>query len=283
MTMISASGDGSHALAAGTRQFVSTLGTWIAALARAPRIRMPAMAFIAERQRMRVGVVVTVLVATVSMIWFDAAAIHAAARLPTAINETYNVITDYGRSGWFLWPSAILVLVTAAARTMAVTRTSQLVLASVAVRSGYVFLAVAIPGLLDTIGKRWIGRVRPSEFGPFTYHPLSWNDFYASLPSGHTAAAFSALVAIGSIFPRLRPLLWIYAVTIAMSRVIISAHYPSDTIAGAAVGAFGAVLVREWFAARRLGFYAGCDGKVHVMPGPSFKRIKKVARSLFAA
>ena len=88
---------------------------------------------------------------------------------------------------------------------------------------------------------------------------------------------------IGPLFPRLRPLLWIYAVTIAMSRVIISAHYPSDTIAGAAVGAFGAVLVREWFAARRLGFYAGCDGKVHVMPGPSFKRIKKVARSLFAA
>src|SRR5215471_14555010 len=136
MTMISASGDGSHALAARTRQFVSTLGTWIAALARAPRIRMPEMAFVAERQRMRVGVVVTVLAATVSMIWFDAAAIDAAARLPRAVNETYNVITDYGRSGWTLWPSAILVLLMAGAGTMAVTRMSRLVLASIAVRSG---------------------------------------------------------------------------------------------------------------------------------------------------
>jgi membrane-associated phospholipid phosphatase len=283
MTMTSTSGDGSHALAAATRKFASILGRSIAALARPPRIRLPAMAFLAERQRMRVGIVVTALAAIVSMIWFDAAIIGAAAKLPSAINETYNVITDYGRSGWVLWPSGILVLLMAAARTMAVSRMSQLVFASIAVRSGYVFLAVAIPGLLDNIGKRWIGRVRPSEFGPFVYHPLSWNDFYASLPSGHTAAAFSALVALGTIFPRLRPFLWIYAVTIAMSRVIISAHYPSDAIAGAAVGAFGAVLVREWFAARRLGFYAGCDGKVHVMPGPSFKRIKKVARSLFAA
>jgi undecaprenyl-diphosphatase len=280
--MTSANGEKSHALAAGARQFAAILGASIAALARAPRIRLPAMAFVAERQRIRVGVVVTAFAAIVSMIWFDAAAIRAVAGLPGAINETYNVITDFGRSGWFLWPSGVLVLAAAAARARTVSRMAQLVLASIAVRSGYVFLAVAIPGLLDTIGKRWIGRVRPSEFGPFAYYPLSWNEFYASLPSGHTAAAFSALVAVGSIFPRLRPLLWIYAVTIAMSRVIVSAHYPSDAIAGAAVGAFGAVLVREWFAARRLGFYAGSDGKVHAMPGPSLRRIKKVIRGLVA-
>jgi len=64
--------------------------------------------------------------------------------------------------------------------------------------------------------------------------------------------------------------------------VIIAAHYPSDVIAGAAVGAFGAVLVREWFAARRLGFTVGSDGQVRAMPGPSLKRIKKVARALAA-
>jgi membrane-associated phospholipid phosphatase len=159
---------------------------------------------------------------------------------------------------------------------------SQLVLATIAVRLGFIFLAIGIPGLFVTIVKRWIGRVRPSEFGPFAYHPFSWDAAFASLPSGHSAAAFSALVALGSIFPRARPVLWIYAVTIAMSRVIIAAHYPSDVIAGALVGAFGAVLVREWFMVRRLGFYLGRDGKTRVMPGPSLKRIKKVARALVA-
>ena len=41
---------------------------------------------------------------------------------------------------------------------------------------------------------------------------------------------------------------------IALSRVVVTAHYPSDVVAGAIVGAIGALLVRDWFAARRLGF-----------------------------
>ena len=88
-------------------------------------------------------------------------------------------------------------------------------------------------------------------------------------------------MAVGLIFPRARPALWIYAVVIAASRVIVSAHYPSDVLAGAAFGAFGAILVRDWFAVRRLGFYVGSDGAVRPMPGPSFGRIKRVARALF--
>ncbi|MBO0759549.1 MAG: phosphatase PAP2 family protein, partial [Bradyrhizobiaceae bacterium] len=82
--------------------------------------------------------------------------------------------------------------------------------------------------------------------------------------------------------PRARPVLWVYAITIAVSRVIISAHYPSDVVAGAAVGAIGAIFVREWFAARRLGFVVGSDGQVRALPGPSLKRIKKVAPSIAA-
>jgi undecaprenyl-diphosphatase len=78
--------------------------------------------------------------------------------------------------------------------------------------------------------------------------------------------------------------MWIYAVLIALSRVIITAHHPSDVIAGAIVGAVGAYLVRNWFAARRLGFAVNSDGSVHPMPGPSIRRIMKaVARRLHSA
>ena len=63
--------------------------------------------------------------------------------------------------------------------------------------------------------------------------------------------------------------MWIYAVMIALSRVIITAHHPSDVIAGAIVGAVGALLVRNWFAARRLGFAVRTDGTVFTLPGPS--------------
>jgi len=74
--------------------------------------------------------------------------------------------------------------------------------------------------------------------------------------------------------------MWIFAGVIALSRVVITAHYVSDVIAAAFVGAFGAILVRNWFAARRLGFVAEPDGTVHALPGPSWRHLKAVARRL---
>ena len=100
--------------------------------------------------------------------------------------------------------------------------------------------------------------VRAGSDDVWAYEPFNWHARYASFPSGHSTTAFAALVAIGAIFPQARALMWIYAVLIALSRVMITAHHPSDVIAGAIVGAVGAFLVRNWFAARRLGFTVGC-------------------------
>ena len=74
--------------------------------------------------------------------------------------------------------------------------------------------------------------------------------------------------------------MWTYAVVIAMSRVVLTAHFPSDVVAGAIVGTVGALLVREWFAARRLAFAPDANGHIRPLPGPSFARIKRVARQL---
>jgi undecaprenyl-diphosphatase len=122
-----------------------------------------------------------------------------------------------------------------------------------------------------------IGRARPFVAGDnvWAYDPFNWHARYASLPSGHTTTAFAALVAIGAIFPQARALMWIYAVLIALSRIVVTAHYPSDAIAGAIVGAVGASLVRNWFAARRLGFAVDAGGFVRPKPGPSIWRIIK--------
>jgi undecaprenyl-diphosphatase len=114
------------------------------------------------------------------------------------------------------------------------------------------------------------------------FSPFKWTADYAGLPSGHATTAFAVLVAFGTLWPRGRTLLWIYALLIAASRVVVTAHYPSDVLAGAVVGVVGALLVRRYFAMRRLGFSIGPDGVVHQYPGPSVKRIKAVARELLA-
>jgi membrane-associated phospholipid phosphatase len=230
--------------------------------------------------RVALGLLVAAALIGASMLVLDAWAYGQAKRLPIWVIDLFNQITDYGRSGWFLWPAGVVIIALA---TLATTmqRLARLTIVALIVRLEFIFVAIALPGLIVSGGKRLIGRVRPSALGPFAYVPFSWRPDYASMPSGHATTAFAAAVALGAIWPRARPLLWFYAVVIALSRVVISAHYVSDVVAGAFVGAFTALLVRNYFAARRLGFAAGHDGTIRALPGPSLSRIKSAATRLF--
>jgi undecaprenyl-diphosphatase len=215
-----------------------------------------------------------------AMVWLDTPIMRAASELPRGFLDFVNEITDFGRGAWPLTPLGVLLIASTVALLPSLPFMARGALTAASIKVGYMFAAIGLTGLADTIIKRIIGRVRPSDLGAFAYEPFSWRSDYASFPSGHTTNVFATLVAVGLIFPRARPALWVYALVIGASRVIGTAHFLSDVIAGAAFGAFGAIVIRDWFAARRLGFYVGSDGRVHPMPGPSFRRLNKVARVL---
>jgi membrane-associated phospholipid phosphatase len=252
--------------------------TW-ATLTRPPRARLAW----ADRSVIAIASAVAVGVVLAAMVWLDPRSVAFARTLSPRIIEFFQHITHYGESGWFLWPLGLTLLALAALDAPAVPRFSRLVLATWSVRLGFVAAAIATPGLTVTIVKRLIGRARPlvEGSGVWSYQFLGWRVDHASLPSGHATTAFAALVAIGAIIPQARALLWLYAVLIALSRVVVGAHYPSDVIAGALAGSIGALLVRNWFAERRLGFSVTPDGRVHALPGPNIRRIAgALARSL---
>jgi undecaprenyl-diphosphatase len=220
------------------------------------------------------------------MVLVDAWAIGEVRHLPPWLVEVLDRLTDFGKSGWFLVPIAALLVLIAAVASPALPRISRLVLAAVSVRLAYVFLAIAVPGLFVTIVKRLIGRARPLVDGhlePYVYLPFAWKVDYASLPSGHATTACAAAFAIGALWPSMRWPMWAYALAIGISRVVLTAHHPSDVVAGAFAGVVGALIVRDWFAARRLGFVADGSGHVRPLPGPSFRHIKRVARQAIAA
>ena len=220
-----------------------------------------------------------------TMMMVDAASIDAVGRLPLWLIATFDRLTDFGKSIWFLAPIAFMLAGIAVLASPALPVMSQRVLAAIAVRLGFLFAAIALPGLVVTVVKRLIGRARPLVGGsadPFLYLPLGWKVEYSSLPSGHATDAFAAAMAIGALWPKMRPWMWTYAVIIAVSRVVLTAHFPSDVLAGAAVGVLGAALVRGWFASRGLVFVRGEHGRIRAMPGPSFARLKRVARQLIA-
>ena len=58
-----------------------------------------------------------------------------------------------------------------------------------------------------------------------------------SFPSGHTLHAVNFTILIGSAVPAAGLLLAPVAVLIALSRVVLGLHYPSDVLAGALLGA----------------------------------------------
>jgi len=262
----------------GVRRIAANLAGWLAIIVRAPRFRERRL--LPPTIRLVVGALAGLALVAVAMLRLDAPGVALAKSLPLWVVDSFNEITDFGKSGWFLVPIGGVIVLAAILAAPAAGRFTNLVLTSLTVRLGYVFVAIAVPSLFATIVKRLIGRVRPSEVGPYAYVPWSWKPAFASMPSGHATTAAAAAIAIGALWPKARAPMWIYAAVIMASRVIIEAHYVSDVIAAAFVGAFGAILVRNWFAARRLAFVPGTDGAVRALPGPSWRRVRAVARRL---
>jgi len=277
-----ATGSGSNRL----RLFLQNISLSLATLMRKPRSpdgRKPAWRTLVH---IAGGAFIAIVAIVAAMAFLDGRLTSAARGLPLWLVAAFDEFTDFGKSGWFLIPAGILMIVIAAAGLRDLPHFTRLVLAAITVRLGFVFLAIGIPGLFVTILKRLIGRARPfvaDDGGTLVFAPFVWRSEYASIPSGHGTNAFAAAIAIGALFPKLRPLMWLYALLIAASRVVITAHYPSDVIASAAFGIVGAILVRDWFAMRRLGFVVDAQGNVNTLPGPSWSRVKMVARRLFSA
>ena len=216
--------------------------------------------------------------AAACMVLLDVRASAWARTLPDWFENLLEQITDLGLSSWFLLPFGFALLCLAAVTSPLLSRMTQGVLAMLTVRFGFLFLAIGLPGLFVTIVKRLIGRARPyvgSPDNPFIYRPFGWEPEYASMPSGHAVTAVSAAIAIGALWPKSRGVMWLYALVIMFSRVVVQAHHSSDVVAGALVGGVGALLVRRWFAARGLLFSAT---DLRAFPGPPWRRVEAALR-----
>jgi hypothetical protein len=123
---------------------------------RRPRALLP------TRSRTLPLIAASVIVAiAVAMLLLDGWSVGLVQRLSPGVTAFFDDVTDYGKSGWFLVPIGIMLVLAAVLCTPSLPVMSQRVLAAVAVRLGFLFTAIAVPGLIFTVVKRLIGRARP--------------------------------------------------------------------------------------------------------------------------
>jgi membrane-associated phospholipid phosphatase len=195
-----------------------------------------------------------------------------------------RILTDFGKATYVLWALAALLFAMAFLFPRARGK-ARSVLIGFGTRLLFLFFAVLLPVLTGEIIKDIVGRGRPfvgGQANAFNFSHFAGTEAYASFPSGHATTAFALAFAVTAVWPHLRAVMLIYAVTIAATRLVLLAHHPSDVVAGALLGVIGAMLVRYWFAARHLAFTIRRDGAIEPLAGPSIAHLKRVARNPFA-
>lgn len=153
-----------------------------------------------------------------------------------ALNALVGFFTHLGDGG--------LLFIAATALLLLLPKTRK---AGLAAALGLVFSLLFTNLLL----KNLIQRPRPWETAAFLHNLVTETD--TSFPSGHTSAAFAfalALTRSDTARRRLKIAAVAVAVLMALSRLYVGAHYPTDVLAGALVGSLAGLA--GWYLSTRL-------------------------------
>jgi membrane-associated phospholipid phosphatase len=104
----------------------------------------------------------------------------------------------------------------------------------------------------DMYGFEWFGPVKASlykEFGVHSAfcdaHPFARSGLLISFPSGHSSSMMAVMTAIAILQPRYRWPCFALGILFGTTRVIESAHYPSDVLGGLILGYLAAHWLRR--------------------------------------
>jgi undecaprenyl-diphosphatase len=159
---------------------------------------------------------------------FDTALLHHVIQLRRPWLDDVMVFAGALGSAGFVWWVMALVTAVFPARRAAAWR---------------LLLAIGFTVLVnDYVLKPLFDRPRPFESIP-ALPVVDAKPITSSFPSGHAAMAVAGAMAGSRMLPGTGWILWPVGVIVAVSRVYVGVHWPTDVIAGAAVGLAGAWLV----------------------------------------
>lgn len=101
-----------------------------------------------------------------------------------------------------------------------------------------VVAAVVVASALAVLLKRLLSRVRPGRENAGRFLGPSWKhaNWRESFPSSHSASAVAFSVVLVLLYPPAAITFWILALVCVVIRYVMEAHWPSDILAGIALG-----------------------------------------------
>ena len=181
----------------------------------------------------KMGILFFVILAILSYFYFDkiiAEFFHT--HIIGKIKHYIKIFSKLGQAEYYLIPSIILYFIYKNKNEF-IKKASLLIFAS-----------VAVSGILVDIIKIIVARYRPPAFFSDNLYGFKGFDIgflVNSFPSGHSATALSAGVALMYIFPKYKYLFLFIAILIAFSRIFLAVHYFSDIIIGSLIGALTSI------------------------------------------
>lgn len=154
-------------------------------------------------------------------------ALYFHARQDSILVTIASLVTQLGEGIYYIIPSLILYLI---------WRKRRPIYGRIAL---FIFLTTSISGILVNIFKLIFGRFRPKMYFNEQLFGFEWFHFVStnSFPSGHSATAMGAWLAFALLLPKYRYPLILIGILIVSTRIIVTAHYLGDTIAGSYLGA----------------------------------------------
>lgn len=111
------------------------------------------------------------------------------------------------------------------------------------------FSSIAFSGIVANVVKFLAGRYRPKMFferDMYGFDPFRIGYEFNSFPSGHATTVFAIAVTCTICWPRYRMLFFALAAIVALSRLVLNAHYLGDVLAGACIGMATAVVMERY-------------------------------------
>ncbi len=145
-------------------------------------------------------------------------------------------ITNLGNSLWYFLSFILIFLFSYLAKKTKLISLDKYYYLKKLSFFGFAYLLVV--GIITQLLKHIIGRPRPNHVtssGGFEFNFFTTESAFHSFPSGHSSTIAAVIIIVTLTLPKLRYFFYFCGFLIALSRVVVGAHFLSDIFAGIVV------------------------------------------------